>query len=242
MSVLADPQYSYLVNKQPLFFQFWKKIFYYWCKFVFLWYTPVRVLGRENLPNESAIFTSNHNSHMDVALISAAAGKSFNYFGMLAAKDYWFDSTIKRTLTNFVMNLVPIARKTEERNGDTFTFDDTIELCRAFMDQDGRNLVIFPEGSRGEPNMMRPFRKGAARFSVHLNAPIVPIFIDGSFRSWPKGRFIMYPARVNVKILPPIHPSDFVTEEDSDHYEQINQMTKTLEGQIQQVRKSFYAG
>ena len=128
--------------------QFWKKMFYYWCKFVFLWYTPVRVLGRENLPNESAIFTSNHNSHMDVALISAAAGKSFNYSGMLAAKDYWFDSTIKRTLTNFVMNLVPIARKTEERNGDTFTFDDTIELCRAFMDQDGRNLVIFPEGSR----------------------------------------------------------------------------------------------
>ena len=121
MSVLADPKYSYLINKQPLFFQFWKKMFYYWCKFVFLWYTPVRVSGRENLPNESAIFTSNHNSHMDVALISAAAGKSFNYFGMLAAKDYWFDSTIKRTLTNFVMNLVPIARKTEERNGDTFT-------------------------------------------------------------------------------------------------------------------------
>ena len=52
----------------------------------------------------------------------------------------------------------------------------------------------------------------------------------------------MYPARVNVKILPPIYPSDFVTEEDSNHYEQINQMTKTLEGEIQQERKSFYAG
>jgi len=55
---------------------------------------------------------------MDVALLSAAAGKSFNYFGMLAAKDYWFDSNIKRVLTNFVMNLVPIARKSEEQTID----------------------------------------------------------------------------------------------------------------------------
>ena len=69
---------------------------------------------------------------MDVALISAAAGKSFNYFGMLAAKDYWFDSTLKRVLTNFIMNLIPIARK-KTSQADDFTFENTIELCRAFM-------------------------------------------------------------------------------------------------------------
>ena len=213
MFVLENPKYSYLIKKQPLFFQFWKKVFYYWCRFVFLWYTPVKITGRENLPYESAVFCSNHNSHMDVALISAATGKSFNYFGMLAAKDYWFDSSIKRVLTNFIMNLIPIARKTG-KSDDSFTFENTIELCRAFMNQGTRNLVIFPEGSRGEPNVMRPFRKGAARFSVNLNAPIVPIFIDGSYRSWPKGRLVMYPTRINIKILKPIQPSDFVIEDD----------------------------
>ena len=51
--------------------------------------------GRKNIPKDSAILCSNHNSHMDVALISSAAGKSFNHFGMLAAIDYWFDSKIK---------------------------------------------------------------------------------------------------------------------------------------------------
>ena len=242
MSVLEDPKYSYLVNKQPLFFQFWKKIFYYWCRFVFLWYTPVKISGRENLPSESAVFISNHNSHMDVALISAAAGKSFNYFGMLAAKDYWFDNTIKRLLTNFVMNLVPIARKTEDSDGDPFTFNDTIELCRAFMDQGGRNLVIFPEGSRGEPNVMRPFRKGAARFASYLNVPIVPVFIDGSFRSWPKGRLVMFPARINIKILKPLHPSSYVTPDDTNHFEQINEMTQALEDRILKERETFSAG
>ena len=217
-------------------------MFFYWCRFVFLWYTPVKVLGQNNLPNESAIFVSNHNSHMDVALISAAVGKSFNYFGMLAAKDYWFDSAVKRTLTNFVMNLIPISRKTEKISKDVLSFDETIELCRAFMDQDGRNLIIFPEGSRGEPNVMRPFRKGAARFATHLNAPLVPVFIDGSFRSWPKGRLIMFPTRINIKILKPIHPSKYAVNGDENYLDQINQITEACENRILTEREAFYAG
>ena len=63
-------------------------------------------MAEKNLPLDSAIFCSNHNSHMDVALISSAAGKSFNHFGMLAAIDYWFDNALKKMLTNFVMNLM----------------------------------------------------------------------------------------------------------------------------------------
>ena len=117
MSILEDPKYSYLIGKQSIFFRFWKKIFYYYCNTVFSLYTPVKINGRENLPLESAIFCSNHNSHMDVALISSAAGKSFNHFGMLAAIDYWFDSRIKKILTNLVMNLIPIARKTGAKDG-----------------------------------------------------------------------------------------------------------------------------
>ena len=141
MSILENPKYSYLIGKQSIFFRFWKKIFYYYCNTVFSLYTPVKISGRENLPSESAIFCSNHNSHMDVALISSAAGKSFNHFGMLAAIDYWFDSRIKKILTNFVMNLIPIARKSSAKDG-SISFQDTIALCRRFMDYGNRNIVI----------------------------------------------------------------------------------------------------
>ena len=127
MSILENPKYSYLIGKQSIFFRFWKKIFYYYCNTVFSLYTPVKISGRENLPSGSAIFCSNHNSHMDVALISSAAGKSFNHFGMLAAIDYWFDSRIKKILTNFVMNLIPIARKSSANDG-SISFQHTIAL------------------------------------------------------------------------------------------------------------------
>ena len=115
MSIIDNPKYSYLIGKQNLFFRVWKKLFYYYCSFVFIFYTPVKVKGRKNLPTSSAIYCSNHNSHMDVALISYAVKKSFNHFGMLAAIDYWFDSLVKKTLTNIVMNLIPVSRRYEKK-------------------------------------------------------------------------------------------------------------------------------
>lgn len=238
LSILKDPKYSYLVNKQLLFFRFWKKLFYYYCRFVFLWYTPVTIRGREKLPNSSAVFCSNHNSHMDVALLSAAAGKSFNYFGMLAAKDYWFDSTLKRVLINFVMNLIPIARKSKDQSDD-FPFENTITLCKAFMNQGKRNLVIFPEGSRGIPGDIRPFRKGAALFSTELNFPIVPVFIHGSHKAWPKGKIFMRPTRIKVQILDPMYPSEYLTDAGDDNSESLMNFTNDLENRIREAGKRF---
>ena len=215
MSILENPKYSYLIGKQPIFFRFWKKLFYYYCNTVFFFYTPVKVKGKKNLLSSSAIFCSNHNSHMDVALISSAAGKSFNHFGMLAAIDYWFDSRIKKILTNFVMNLIPIARKSSAKDG-SISFQDTIALCRRFMDYGNRNIVIFPEGSRGEPDKIKPFRNGAGIFSLAINKPIVPIFIYGSFRAWPRGKVFMRPCRITINILEPIYPNDYISEDKAD--------------------------
>ena len=237
MSILEDPKYSYLIGKQPIFFRFWKKIFYYYCNTVFSLYTPVKINGRENLPLGSAIFCSNHNSHMDVALISSAAGKSFNHFGMLAAIDYWFDSKIKKILTNFVMNLIPIARKTSAKD-DSISFQDTIALCKTFMDYGNRNIVIFPEGSRGEPDQIKPFRNGAARFSLALNKPIVPVFIHGSFRAWPRGKVFMRPCRITINILEPMYPNDYISKDKADDLI-AKEITGHLEKTILDERESY---
>ena len=81
------------------------------------------------------------------------------------------------------------------------------------MNYGNRNIVIFPEGSRGEPDQIRSFRNGAARFSVALNKPIVPIFINGSARAWPKGKIFMRPCKITINILEPIYPNDYISED-----------------------------
>lgn len=241
MDVLQNPKFKYLLGNQPFYFKIWKILFYIYSKIVFTFYTPLKVFGRENLPESSYIFCSNHNSHMDVALLSASAQKSFNHFGMLAAKDYWFDSWFKRNLINTVMNLIPIDRKIDGVR--SFPIKDTLTLCKSFMNYNKRCLIFFPEGTRGKPGEITPFKRGASTFSINLNKPIVPAVIFGSHRAWPKDKFLMQPGKICVYILEPIYPSSFIKTESPTNEEvskAIKVMTLELEQRIKEKAEFLY--
>ena len=77
MNVLDDPKYSHLLKRQSFYLRIGKTILYNWAKFIFSWYTPIKVFGRENIPDSSFIYCSNHNAHLDVIALSIAANKKF---------------------------------------------------------------------------------------------------------------------------------------------------------------------
>jgi len=209
---------------------------------VFSTYAPLRVFGKENIPTSSFIFCSNHNSHMDVALLAVAAKKSFNHFGMLAARDYWFESWIKRIAVNTVMNLIPVDRKSS--NNKKLSIQDTEKLCNSFMNFENRNLILFPEGTRGEPGKILPFKKGAASFSINLNKPILPAVIYGSHKIWPRGKiFFGLPTKINVYILEPIYPESFLDGQNKTEKTvnmAIEKITNMLEKKIKDKFEDIY--
>ena len=92
------------------------------------------------------------------------AKKNFNDIGMLAAKDYWFDNSLRRNIMKPVMNLIPIGRRSSK--GRDISFDDTLELSKGFMNVNKRCIIIFPEGTRGEPDVLIRFKKGPARLAI----------------------------------------------------------------------------
>ena len=242
MGVLQNPKYSYLLGNQPFFYKVFKVLFYFYSKLVFSTYAPLSVSGKENIPKSSFIFCSNHNSHMDVALLAVSTNKSFNHFGMLAARDYWFEDWVKRIAVNTVMNLIPVDRGSS--NNKKLTIKDSEALCNAFMDYKQRNLILFPEGTRGNPGELLPFKKGAARFAFNLNKPILPAVIHGSHKIWPRGKiFFGLPTRINVYILEPIYPKSFLsggnpTEKEIDTA--IKEMTLVLEKKIKEKVEAVY--
>lgn len=242
MDVLQNPKYSYLLGKQPFFFKIFKNLFYYYAKLVFSTYAPLRVFGRKNIPDSSFIFCSNHNSHMDVALLAVAAKKNFNHFGMLAARDYWFESWIKKFAVNTVMNLIPVDRKSNQNK--QLSIQDTEKLCNAFMNFNQRKIILFPEGTRGNPGKLLPFKKGAASFSVNLKKPILPAVIYGSHKIWPRGKmFFGLPTKINVYILEPIYPESFLDNQDMTDKEieiAINKITNVLEKNIKEKLEALY--
>ena len=242
MDVLQNPKYAYLLGKQPFLYKIFKTLFYFYSKLVFSTYAPTSVVGRENIPDSSFILCSNHNSHMDVALLAVATKKNFNDFGMLAARDYWFESWVKRVSVNTVMNLIPVDRASNKDK--ELSIKDSEDLCSAFMNYEQRNLILFPEGTRGNPGELLPFKKGAARFALNLNKPILPAVIYGSHKIWPRGKvFFGLPSRIRVFILEPIYPASFLSGHNPTEKEidlAISNMTKTLERKIKDKVLTLY--
>jgi 1-acyl-sn-glycerol-3-phosphate acyltransferase len=69
----------------------------------------------------------------------------------------------------------------------------------------GRELIIYPEGTRRPPGAEPQYRYGIARLYRDLNVPVVPVAMHpGLF--WPRRSTMRYPGHFKVRILPPIEP------------------------------------
>lgn len=230
------PEYSYLVDPQPVLGRIIKRAFDFYCRMLFTLYCPLTVKGKENIPNGSFLFCSNHNSHMDSAVLMTAAGTGFRSFGLIAAKDYFFDNPQRKYFLNLLMNLIPIDRKSGSNRQAMIEY---LLACKEFARKGGRSLIIYPEGTRSRTGEMGKFKKGPAMISAEVGLPIVPAFITGSFASWPKGRFLMRPGRVSVTIGKPIYPEEHIRSgggKDGAHFRAYRTITDELEQSIHTLK------
>jgi 1-acyl-sn-glycerol-3-phosphate acyltransferase len=69
---------------------------------------------------------------------------------------------------------------------------------------EGKALLVFPEGTRGEEGTLREAKPGAALLAVQSGATVVPAYVSGSGRAWPRGRRLPRPAKVVVTFGTPL--------------------------------------
>ena len=220
-----DPDYSYLREIPRGKMAFLHKGFELFCLSLFNLYCPLKVTGREHLPSPPFIVCSNHCSHMDSPALMYAAGQGFNQFGMVAAKDYFFDHKKRSSLLPQLMNLIPADRRANRE-----TIVRLMVACREFSCHGNRNIIIFPEGTRSQSGMLAPLKKGPAMIAHEINLAIVPAYIDGTYRSYPKGGKFLKPARLRVHFGEPITPASFDVKNTKLVYTTITQeLTKRIE-------------
>ena len=76
--------------------------------------------------------------------------------------------------------------------------------CNAALER-GEILIIFPEGSRGKPEVISPIKKGIYRMvKDRSGCPVLPIIMRGLGRSLPKGSARFVPFNCDVIIGEPI--------------------------------------
>lgn len=140
----------------------------------------LRVRNRDLLPAAGpAIVVANHNSHLDTAALMAAfTGSTLNRVRPAAAADYFLRNRVAAWISLRVIGVVPV-----DRRGGT----DPLAGCRTTLDE-SNILLVFPEGTRGEPGRMERFRSGITRLArEYPDVPVIPVHIGGTDRAMPRG-------------------------------------------------------
>lgn len=162
---------------------------------VLLW-LGIHVRHRERLPLKGpAIIAANHNSHLDIlALLSLFPLLRIPQVQPAAAADYFFKSRWLKWFSLNVVGIIPVLR------GGALAGGDPLLDCYRALEQ-GKILVIFPEGTRGEPEQMAELKSGIWFLARHVpQAPVIPIYLHGLGKSMPKGSLIPVPFFVTVAV------------------------------------------
>ena len=91
--------------------------------------------------------------------------------------------------------------------------------------KEGACICLYPEGTRTTDGELQPAKGGIGFLIAKAGVPVVPTYIDGNFRAYPRGAKWIRPARCRVYYGRAIQPSEleaFGTERDA--YEKIGQL------------------
>ena len=160
-------------------------------------YLRFEIIGAENLPNdESFVLVANHSSHLDtLCLLAALPLRRLHRAFPVAAEDYFFRSLPRTWFAAVVMNAMPFARQMRVR--------ESLSICAQLLAQPGNVLIIFPEGTRSLTGATQPFKSGIGALLAGRDVSVLPCYVQGAFRAWPKGRRLPRPGKVRLIIGAP---------------------------------------
>jgi 1-acyl-sn-glycerol-3-phosphate acyltransferase len=135
-----------------------------------------------------AILVANHNSHLDtLVLLSLFPFAVARKIRPVAAADYFLRNRALAWFSLHVLRIIPVDRAHRA---------DAADMARNVTETLAKSeiILLFPEGTRGEPEHIGQFRTGIAHLAKdHPEAPVVPVFLHGLGKALPRGEALLVP-------------------------------------------------
>lgn len=160
----------------------------------------LNVRRRERLVFDSAgVVVANHNSHLDVfVLMTLFPLRDLHRLRPVAARDYFFKTRLRAWFSRAIVGIIPIDRDLSGVHTDPLEgIDEALERAEV--------VILFPEGTRGEPERMSKLRTGVAHVAKrHPDVPFVPVLMHGLGKAMPRGEALLVPFIVDVFVGAPM--------------------------------------
>ena len=106
-----------------------------------------------------------------------------------------------------MVNALPFVRQTQVRH--------SLEICGELLSNAGNVLIIFPEGTRSRTGDLQEFKGGIGVLVAGRDVPVLPCYLDGAFRAWPKGSRFPRPRKVRLIVGEPLNFARVVPDRSS---------------------------
>ena len=150
--------------------------------------------GLENLdPAKTYILMGNHRSYTDILIMFLAMS--------VAKRDVIFMSKKEIFKVPFLGSAMKaLGMIGVDRGESSEAFKSLLKAIESV--KHGKNLVIFPEGTRSVTGELLPLKRGGFILASRTGMDIAPFVIHGTEKFMPKSGFGIYPAHVSIKFLP----------------------------------------
>ena len=169
-------------------------------RFLVLFVLGLNVRHRERLPAQGpAVIVANHNSHLDtLVLMTLLPRRLLPRIRPVAAMDYFLRNRALAWFAREIIGILPLRRGRPRRGENPFADIDAALAA-------GEILILFPEGTRGEPERFAAFKQGVARIhQAHPEVPVIPVFLHGLGKALPRGEALLVPFFCDVFVGEPI--------------------------------------
>lgn len=199
--------------------------FFKWIPLVyFKIFHRIRFYGNKNIPPAGpVIIAPNHISYYDPVIVGTGVIRNVEFM----AWGRLFSIPILRRIIRF-FGAFPV----EITRIDKSAYLDAVKALN-----NGKALIMFPEGERSADGKIKTFKLGLARIAFKTNARIIPVTIVGAYEAWSKHRLLPLPKKISVYYHEPItiDKHEFVNIKARNEFlEKItNKITETIKSKLE---------
>jgi 1-acyl-sn-glycerol-3-phosphate acyltransferase len=169
----------------------WARVSLWWLKVIAG--THMEVRGREHIPQGAALLAGKHQSFWDIfALLpllddpALVLKKELTYIPLFG----WFCLKFRMIAVDRSAGTAALKKMTADAKQAA---------------SEGRQVMIFPEGTRCAPGAAPDYKPGAAALYMQMGVPCTPFALNSGL-FWPRRKFIRRPGTIIVEFLPAIEP------------------------------------